>query len=107
MRVFKILTALIASGTFFYVGAFADASTSREITKTKAITIEYKSPQSAYKFAHIACQKYWERDIANIISERPSFSVEIVTVNTSPKTLSALCISKKYINDDVRRVAKR
>jgi hypothetical protein len=107
MRVFKIITALVVSGMFLYVGGVAEASLTREIIKTRAVSVTYKTSATAYRYAHEACQKYWQRDIANIISERPSFSVEIVTVNASPKTISALCVSKKYINDDVRRVAKR
>lgn len=107
MRVFKIVTALIVSGMIFYVGTNADATTNREIMKTKAVSVAYKSKKSVYKYAHRACQKYWQKDISNVVSEHPTFSVEIVTVNTDTKTLSALCVSKKYINDDVRRVARR
>lgn len=106
MRVLKIMTALIASGMFFYVGV-TEASVKREVIKTKAVSVSYKSPASAYKFAHKACQKHWRVDIKNIVTERPSFSVEIVTVNTKPRTVSALCISRKYTNDQVRRVARR
>jgi len=107
MRVFKIITAVVASGLIFYAGANTEASTTRQITKTKAISVAYRSPASVYKYAHKACQKHWQKDIANITSLRPSLSVEIVIVNTSPRTVSALCVSKKYVNDDVTKVAKR
>jgi len=106
MRVLKFFAAMVASGAFLYFGV-AEASSKRELIKTRAVSVAYKSPASAYRTAHRACQKYWTKEIQNLASERPSFSVEIVTVNTEPRRVSALCVSKKYVNDSVTRVAKR
>jgi len=106
MRVLRIFAAIIASGAFFYFGS-AEAGSRREVIKTRVVNVAYKSPAAAYRTAHRACQKYWAKEIRNLVSERTSFSLEIVAVTTEPKRLSALCVSKKYVNDKVTRIAKR
>lgn len=108
-RVMKILSAIMSSILLsaFLHAALAEASVGREVVKTKAVSVSYRGPSSIYTSAHKACQKYWKRDITRLLKQRATLSVEVVTVNERPKTVSALCVSRKYINDDVRRVAKR
>ena len=105
----KLLNAILSSilfSAFLYV-ALAEATIEKEIIRTKAVNVAYRTPSSVYASAHKACRKYWKKDIARLLKQRATLSVEVVTVNERPKTVSALCVSKKYINDDVRRVARR
>ena len=107
MRHSKIFPAAVTVAFLFMQVEALSVNTKREVVKTRAVSFSYETAASAYTNAQRACQKYWKSEIKNLISERPSFSVEIVTVNTKPKRVSALCISKRYVNDKVTRVAKR
>jgi len=106
MRIFKFLSSMVVSACFFYF-AVAEAGDLREVIKTKAVNIAYSSPISTYSRAYKACQKHWKQEIASIAFDRPSFSVEILTVSKGLKRASVLCVSRKYINDDVKKVARR
>ncbi|MGH1467292.1 MAG: hypothetical protein ACRBBP_00215 [Bdellovibrionales bacterium] len=83
--------------------SLANSKNLRAFESTKAVYISYTKPKGIYKRAHKACQKFFKRGVA---SERTSYSVEILTVVPKIKKASALCVSKKYLNDDVTRVSQ-
>ncbi len=83
--------------------SFADSKDLRAFESTNAVYISYTKPKGIYKRAQKACQKFFKRSIA---SERISYSVEIVTVVPEIKKASALCVARKYLNDDVTKVSQ-
>lgn len=87
--------------------ASLEATSNREQTRIKAVTLDFVSEKDAYIKIHKACHKIWSKNYKDMINQRATLSVEVVTLTKNPNKISALCVSKRYQNNQVKKVATR
>lgn len=94
-------------------GGFASATQGGAVNRTRfqestsAVYISYNKSKGIYKKAHRACRKFFDKNMITDSEGRVSYSVEILTIVPKIKKASALCVARRYKNDDVLAVNTR
>lgn len=98
---FFVVLALLLCGAETFATRGKIMAKARPSESIRSVYISYSKPGGIYKKAHKACRKFFNKDMAAKLGERVSYAVEIITMNPKIRKASALCVAKRYTNDNV------